>query len=188
MDGMTPTGLRRFIMRFTNKIYTCLLMPTVCVSIIAGCQLFGHALGSKKIPTKHLLFIPGQGSLHLRWEARHLTIEFKGQVSQNLLTINGHIDIPGNGIQSLSMLDRLVVDIYFTDSAGNVLDKQPFYSADNSPLNPTTPRTFKHRFKLPKGTSRIAFGYDGTAWEGGSKTLLKKGDTRELSFQHSPFR
>ena len=175
-------------MRFTKRICIWFLVPTVCVSILAGCQLFGHALGSKKIPTKRLLFIPGQGSLHLRWEARHLTIEFKGQVSQNLLTINGFIDIPGDGFQSLSMLDRLVVDIYFTDSTGNVLDKQTFYSADKSPLNTTTPRTFMHRFKLPKGTSRIAFGYDGTAREGGSKTLLKKGDTRELSFQHSPFR
>ena len=180
--------MRRLIMRFTKKAGIWSLMLVACVSIITGCQIFGHALGSKKIPTKHLLFIPRQGSLHLRWEARHITIEFKGQVSQNLLTTNGRIDITANGMQPLSMLDRLVVDIYFTDSAGNVLDKQIFYSANKSPLNNMAPYTFKHSFKLPKGTSRIAFGYDGTAREGGSNALQKKGDDREHRFQHSPFR
>ena len=155
--------MRRFIMRFTKKAGIWSLMLVACVGIITGCRTFEHPLGSKKIPTKHLLLVPRQGSLHLRWEARHITIEFKGQVSQNLLITNGRIDITANGIQPLSMLDRLVVDIYFTDSAGNVLDKQIFYSADKSPLNNMAPYTFKYSFKLPKGTSRIAFGYDGTA-------------------------
>jgi hypothetical protein len=175
-------------MRIAKKIIIWSLMPAVCMSIMAGCQIFGHALGSEKIPTKHLLFIPRQGSVHLRWEARHLTIEFKGQVTQNLLRTRGRIDITGDEIQSLTMLDRLVVDIYFADSAGNVLDKQTFYSAEKSPLNNLTPRTITRSFKLPRGTSHIAFGYDGTAREGGAKTLLKKGDAREHSFQHSPFR
>ena len=175
-------------MAITKIIFIWSLTLVVCVSIITGCQIFGHALGSKKIPTKHLLFIPRQGSLHLRWEARHLTIEFKGKVSQNLLTTNGHIDITGDGIQHFTLLDRLVIDIYFTDSAGNVLDKQTFYSTEKSPLDNMTPRTFKRSFNLSKGTSHIAFGYDGTAREGGSKTLQKKGDATEHSFQHSPFR
>jgi hypothetical protein len=187
MDGMFQPDLRRLIMRFTKIVGIWSLMLVACVSIITGCQIFGHALGSKKIPTKHLLFIPRQGSLHLRWEARHLTIEFKGKVSQSLLTTNGRIDITGDGVQHFSMLDLLIVNIYFTDSAGNVLDKQIFYSADKSPLNNMTPRTFKHSFKLPKGTSHIAFGYDGTAREGGSKTLQKKGNAREHGFRHSPF-
>ena len=121
------------------------------ISIIAGCQTIRHAPGSKKIPTRHLLFIPGQGSLHVRWEARHLSIEFKGKVSQNLLTMNGHIDITGNKIQHFSTLDRLVIDIYFTDSTGNVLDKQTFYSVDESPLNNVTPHTFKRSFRRAIG-------------------------------------
>ena len=164
------------------------IVLVVCVSILAGCQTIGNDFDSKKIPTKHLLFTPRQGSLHLRWEARHLTIEFKGKVSQNLLTTNGHIDITGDGIQHFTLLNRLVVDIYFTDPAGNVLDKQTFYSADKSPVNDMFPRTFKHSFKLPKGTSHLAFGYDGTAREGESKALQKKGNAMEHRFQHSPFR
>ena len=174
-------------MRITKIVGIGFLMLVACVGIITGCQIFEHALGSKKIPTKHLLFIPRQGSLHLRWEARHITIEFKGQVSQNLLTTNGRIDITGDGIQSYSMLDRLDVDIYFTDSAGNVLDKQLFYSAGKSPLNNATPRRFMRSFKLPRETSRIAFGYGGTTRGGDSKTRQGKGDVREYTFQHSPF-
>jgi hypothetical protein len=95
------------------------------------------------------------------------------------MTTNGHIDITGDGIHHFPVLDRLVVDIYFTDSAGNVLDKQTFYSADKLPVNNKAPHMFKRSFKLPKGTSHIAFGYDGTAREDGSK---------KYEFQHSPFR
>ena len=175
-------------MRITKIVGIWFLMLVACVGIITGCQIVEHALGSKKIPTKHLLFIPRQGSLHLRWEARHITIEFKGQISQNLLTTNGRIDITGKEIQSFPMLDRLDVDIYFTDSAGNVLDKQLFYSAGKSPLNNATPRRFMRSFKLPRETSRIAFGYDGTAREGDSKTRQGKGDDSEHRFQHSPIR
>jgi hypothetical protein len=159
----------------------------VCI-IITGCQIFEHAMGPKKISTKRLLFIPRQGSLHLRWEASHLAIEFKGKVSQNVLTTNGSIDITGNEVQHFSMLTRLVVDIYFTDPTGNVLGKQPFYSVNNLPVNNLTQHTFKRSFKLPKRTSHIAFGYDGTAQEGGTKTVKKKGNTLEHRFQHSPFR
>ena len=159
----------------------------VCISIITGCQTFDHAFGSKDISTKRLLFIPRQGFLHLRWEARHLSIEFKGKVSQNLLTTHGSIDITGREIQHFSMLSRLVVDIYFTNSTGNVLDKQIFYLEDSTPVNTMTPRTFKKSFKLPKGASHIAFGYDGTAHEGGVNTSPKKTNAMELRFQHSPF-
>lgn len=159
-----------------------------CISIVTGCQNFQHALGSKKIPTRHLLFIPRQGSLHLRWEARYLTIEFKGKVSQNMMTTHGSIDITGDRTQHFTMLDHLLVDIYFTDSSGKVLDKQIFYSVEKSPLKNATPRTFKRSFKLPEKTSHIAFGYDGTARETSAKTLQKKGHTKEHAFQHSPFR
>ena len=159
-----------------------------CIIIVTGCQIIGHALGSKKIPTRHLLFIPRQGSLHLRWEARHLTIEFKGKVNQNMLTANGTIDITSSEIQHFSMLSQLVVDIYFTNSTGNVLDKQIFYSVEESPLKNATPRAFKRSFKLPEKTSHIAFGYDGTAREYSAKTLQKIGHTKEHAFQHSPFR
>ncbi|MDX2447112.1 MAG: hypothetical protein QNK29_07945 [Desulfobacterales bacterium] len=163
-------------------------MLLLCVSILAGCQSIGNVLGSKKILTKHLLFIPRQGSLHVTWEARHLTIAFKGRVSQNILTMNGRIDINSGGNQQFTLLDRLIVDIYLTDSAGNVLGKHTFYSTEKLPVHATTPRTFRHRFDLPKGTSHIAFGYDGTAREGGSKALLKKRNAIEHRFQHSPFR
>lgn len=163
-------------------------MLVLCISILAGCQTIGNVFGSKKILTKHLLFIPRQGSLHVTWEARHLTIAFKGRVSQNILTMNGHIDINGGGNQQFTLLDQLIVDIYLTDSAGNVLGKHTFYSADNSPVHATIPRTFKRRFDLPKGTSHIAFGYDLKALEGGSKVLQKKGNAIEHRFRHSPFR
>ena len=160
----------------------------LCISIITGCHNFQQAFGSKNISSKRLLFIPRQGSLHLRWEARHLTIEFKGKVNQNMLTANGTIDITSSEIQHFSMLSQLVVDIYFTNSTGNVLDKQIFYSVEESPLKNATPRAFKRSFKLPEKTSHIAFGYDGTAREYSAKTLQKKGHTKEHAFQHSPFR
>ena len=188
MDGMLQPDLRRFIMGIIKKAIIWFLMLAACVGVITGCQLFGNALGYRKISTKHLLFIPRQGSLHLRWEARHLTIEFKGKVSQNLLTANGRIDITGDGTQHSSMLDRLVVDIYFTDSTGNVLDKQTFYSLVESPVPTMTPHTFKRSFRLPKSTSHIAFGYDGIAREGASKTPQKKKNAMKHGFQHSPFR
>ena len=175
-------------MRFDKINIGWFIVLVACISIIAGCQTFKHTLGSQKIPTRHLLFIPGQGSLHVRWEARHLAIEFKVKISQNLLTMNGHIDITGGGIQHFTLLDRLVVDIYFTNSSGTVLAKYKFYSTVKSPVDDMVPRTFKRSFDLPKGTSRIAFGYDGTAREGGSKPLQKKGNAIEHNFQHSPFR
>jgi hypothetical protein len=175
-------------MRF-NKINIWLLIVMLgFISIIAGCQTFGHALGSQKILTKHLLFIPGQGPLHVTWESRHITIAFKGKVNQNQLTMNGDIGITGGGIQHFSMLDRLVVDIYFADSSGNVLAREKFYSTDQSTVDDMIPRTFQRSFQLPKGTTHIAFGYDGKAREGGSKVFNKQGDAIEHGFQHSPFR
>ncbi len=47
---------------------------------------------------------------------------------------------------------------------------------------------FKRNFELPKRTTHIAFSYDGTAREDGSKSLQKKGNAIEHGFQHSPFR
>jgi len=175
-------------MRFTKPIVARSILLVLCVGLLAGCQTIGNGLGSQKILTKRLLFIPRQGSLHVTWEARHLTITFKGRVSQHILTMNGHIDINSVGIQPFTRVDRLIVDIYFTDSAGNVLGKHIFYSTDKSPVHAAIPRTFKHRFDLPKGTTHITFGYDGTAREDRAKTHQKKGNAIEHNFRHSPFR
>jgi len=90
--------------------------------------------------------------------------------------------------QHFSILDRLIVVIYFTDSAGNVLDAQTFYSAPKSSLDDKTPHVFKGGFKLPKGTTHIAFGYEGSVLEDGSKALHKKESAVQHGFQHSPFR
>lgn len=175
-------------MWFTKLIVARSIMLVLGVGLLTGCQTIGNVLGSQKILTKHLLFIPKQGSLHVTWEARHLTIAFKGRVSQNLLTMSGRIDINRAGIQPFTLLDRLIVDIYLTDSAGNVLGKHTFYSTDKSPVHATIPRTFKQRFDLPKRTSHIAFGYNGTARDDGAKTHQNKGNAIEHSLRHSPFR
>ena len=164
------------------------MVPIACMIILAGCQTFGNAFGPQKVLTRHLLMIPGQGRLHITWETRHLTIAFKGRVSQNLLTMEGQILFAGGEIQHFSMLDQLVVDIYFTDSSGRVLSSVKFYSTDTSPINDRVPRTFTRRFDLPRGTTHIAFGYDGIAREGGAAVLPKKGDAIEHGFQHSPYR
>jgi len=86
------------------------------------------------------------------------------------------------------MLDRLVVDIYLSTRDGNVLDRHKFYSTDKSQVDNMVPRTFRRSYELPKGTTRIAFGYDGKVRDGGSIVLKKRGDTIEHGFQHSPFR
>ena len=159
-----------------------------CISIIAGCQSFGHAIGSQNIQTRHLLMIPRQGPVHIRWEAKHITIEFKGKVNQNILTMEGQIGITGGSIQHFAMLDRLVVDIYLSTPDGRVLDRHKFYSTDKSHLDNLVPRTFTRSYELPKGTTHIAFGYDGKVRDGGSIALKKRGDAIEHGFQHSPFR
>ena len=163
-------------------------MLFACISIIAGCQSLGHSVGSKKIQTRHLLMIPKQGAMHIRWETKQITIEFKGKVSQNILTMEGQMGITGGGIQHFAMLDRLVVDIYLATPDGSVLDRHKFYSTDKSAVDNMIPRTFKRSYELPKGTTRIAFGYDGKVRDGASIVLKNRGDVIEHSFQHSPFR
>jgi len=160
----------------------------MCISIITGCESFGRAVGSQKIQTRHLLMIPKQGPVHIRWEARHITIEFKGKVNQNILAMEGQMSITGGGIQHFAMLDRLVADIYFSTRDGNLLGRQKFYSTDKSQVDNRVPRTFKRSYELPKGTTHIAFGYDGKVREGGSIVRKKGGDAIEHGFQHSPFR
>jgi len=99
------------------------------------------------------------------------------------------MDITGGGTQHVTLVDQLIVDLYLTDSAGNVLGKHTLYSMDKSPVDAMIPRTFNRSFELPEGTSHIAFGYDGTAREGEStKAPQKKGTAIEHRFQHSPFR
>jgi hypothetical protein len=164
------------------------MMLFACISIIAGCQSFGQAVGSKKIQTRHLLMIPKQGSVHIRWEAKHITIEFKGKVNQKTLTMEGQLGIAGGGIQHFATLDRLVVDIYLSTPDGSVLDRHKFYSTVKSPVDNMVPRMFKRSYELPKGTTHIAFGYDGKARDGGSNVPKNRGDAIEHGFQHSPFR
>jgi len=164
------------------------MLLIACISIIAGCQSCGHTLGSQNIQTRHLLMIPKQGHLHIRWEARHITIEFKGKVNQNILTMKGQIGITRGGIQHSTTLDRLVVDIYLSTRGGRVLDRHNLYSTGKSQVDNILPRTFERSFEVPKGTTHIAFGYDGKVREGGSIVPKKKGDTIEHGFQHSPYR
>ena len=175
-------------MRFIKTIIRLSMVPVLCLGLLAGCQLIGNAAGSQRIPAKHLLFIPAEGPLHITWEAKHLTISFKGRVSQDILSMEGRIDITGGGIQNFAMLEHLVVDIYLADSEGTVLKRFKFYSTDNSPIDDRIPRTFKRSFRLPGGTTHIAFGYDGKVRDGGSKILPQKGSAMEYGFQHSPFR
>ena len=163
-------------------------MLFACVSMIAGCQSFERAVGIQKIQTRHLLMIPKQGSVHIRWEAKHITIEFKGKVNKNILTMEGQLGITGGGIQHFAMLDRLVVDIYLSTRDGSVLDRYKFYSTDKSQMDKWVPRTFKRSYELPKGTTHIAFGYEGKVRDGESIVLMKGGDAIEHGFQHSPFR
>ena len=175
-------------MRCTKIFIPWFILIAACVSILTGCRFSGHNPSSKNIPVQRLLLIPEQGSLHVRWEAKHLAIEFKGLVSQNRLTTEGHIDITADDIQHFTLLDRLAVDIYFTDSTGRVLEKQTFYSMGPPPLAITTPLAFKHSFELRKKTSHMAFGYDGAVREDEPKTPQKKEHAVVLEFQHSPFR
>lgn len=172
-----------------NKM--CILFFVVllgCTSLLSGCQGAWHPYGSQRILTRHLLLIPGQGRLHVRWESRQLTIEFKGDVDQRLLTMKGDIRITGGGIQHFTMLDHLLVDIYFTDATGTVLNREKFYSTYQSPIDDGARRTFKRSYQLPKRTTHIAFGYDGTAREGNVKTRKSQRDIVKHGFQHSPFR
>lgn len=170
------------------NIWLWSIVLMACIGMLAGCQSFGHSVDSRKILRGHLLLIPGQGRLHITWESRQLTIVFKGKVDQNSLTVDGKIDITDGGIRNVSLLDQLLVDIYFAKSDGSVLDRQIIYSATQSTIDNLFPYTFTRRFDLPKGTTHIAFGYDGTVREGGSGILQQKGDAGEHSFQHSPFR
>jgi hypothetical protein len=132
--------------------------------------------------------IPQQGPLHITWEGRHLTVACKGSVRQNILTINGTIRITGGGIQHFSALDRLVVHLYYAKASGRVLDRRNLYAVSNASIENGLPFAFTRRFELPKGTTHIAFGYDGKAREGAARVFRKKGDTIEHPFQHSPFR
>lgn len=175
-------------MRCTKTTIPWFILLVTCVSIFTGCRFSEHNPNSKNIPVQRLLFLPRHGSLHVRWEAKHLTIEFKGLISQNRLTTDGHIDITAEDIRHFTLLDRLLVDIYFTDATGRVLDKQTFYSVDQSPLAIVTSHPFKHSFNLPKETSHMAFGYDGTVREDETKTPQKKEHAMTIEFQHSPFR
>jgi hypothetical protein len=166
-----------------NK-WLCSIMLMVCISMPGGCQGFGQAIDSRKIPPGHLLLIPGQGPLNITWESRQLTIAFKGKVDQGVLILDGKIDITGGEIQNVSMVNQLLVQIYFAKPDGSVLERRNFYSSTKSTSNAILPYTFSRSFELPKGTTDIAFGYEGTVREASSGT----GAAIERSFQHSPFR
>lgn len=158
------------------------------VGSLAGCQAFIGDYASRKILSKHLLPISQQGSMHIRWEAKHLTIEFKGKVNQSRMKIAGDMVVSGGGIQHFSGLDRLLVDIYFANPEGNVLTRKKFYTTSRATIDDKIPLKFDRDYKLPKGTTHIAFGYEGQAREGGSKPFEKKGEAITHGFLHSPFR
>jgi len=155
----------------------------VCIGMPASCQSFGQGIDSRKILPGHLLLIPGQGPLHITWESRQLTIAFKGKVDEGVLTMDGTIGITDGGIQNVSRLDHLQVHIYFAKADGSVLERRNFYFPTRSTSDAMLPYTFTRSFALPKGTTHIAFGYDGTVRGGGSGA----GDAIEHSFRHSPY-
>ena len=153
------------------------------ISISTGCQTIWNNSESRKVLTNYLLFINKQDSLHIKWEAKHMTVEFKGNVDQSRLTMKGQIELSGGGIQDFPVLDRLNVDIYLTDSDGKVLDRKKFYSALNRLVDDRPSLAFERSYKLPKGTTHIAFGYEGKVREGKFGLL-----STQYPFRHSPFR
>jgi len=56
-------------------------------------------------------------------------------------------------------LDKAVVDIYLTNSAGKILKFKILYSTDR-PSSTEILHQFQTSYKLPKSTTHIAFGYD----------------------------
>ncbi len=118
----------------------------------------GNAFRDQRIPSRHLLMIPREGKLHITWEARHLIVALKGSVRQGVLSINGSIN-RNRSQEQFDKLDKVVVDIYMTNSAGKVLKHEILHSTDNPPSS-TVLHKFNIEYKLRKSTSHIAFGYD----------------------------
>ncbi len=126
--------------------------------LLLACQPFATSQGYGNIYPRHLLMIPREGKLHITWEARHLTVAFNGEVLQRVLSMQGDITSHPE-ISQFAKIDRLKLDIYFTNATGRVLRQTVFYTAQNIRMKKIL-QAFNHRFDLPKGTTHIAFGYD----------------------------
>ena len=149
---------KHYISVYRRFHYMVVLLILLAVFFLNSCQPMGNALRDQRIPSKHLLMLPREGKLHITWEARHLTVAFKGNVRQSVLSLNAEIS-SHQDIRQFVKIDRLQLDIYFTNTAGRVLKQTLFYAAQDIGMKKVL-QAFNHRFDLPKGTTRIAFGYE----------------------------
>jgi len=157
---------RQHIKLLRRCIYAITTLAFGASIILFACQPLETSPGYGKIHPKHLLLIPPEGKLHITWEARHLVVTVKGSVRQGVLSINGSIKQNPEQNQ-INRLDKVVVDIYLTNTTGKVLRQEVLHATDSPPAS-TVLHYFQSSYKLPKSTTHIAFGYDLTT---GSKRL-----------------
>jgi hypothetical protein len=167
-------------MKLEKKIITVFTLGflSVLLSVLLACTSSLDTYRGKIADQKSRIDLNG-GSHNGVWQTDDLTVKYSYSRNPNNLRISGDVELSDKMKDASDTVQNFVLQVIFLNADSIGLDTKELAMAGYR--EPITKWDFDHNFKLPAGTSAMAFSYDGQmgtdAGGGGAER-----------FWHDPFR
>ncbi len=140
------------------------VLLVVLALLLAGCQ--GGLMGVKgrTVHRESRIPVPPSGEHSASWETRDLSLDYQYMRQADALTISGRVRFSDAIKGNFDLIQYFHMDVILVDDQGKVLDMVGLTSGSYG--NSDYPQTFSKTFRLPPGTTSMAFSYRGQAYSG----------------------
>ena len=149
----------------TNKLifYISLSLFFMLSSTACNASLFSYSGATVDMENRIALV---EGKSHKgSWHTRDLSVNYNYKIAANIMQLSGQVDFDNYLQYNFTSLDHFYLWIYFLDEEGKIIgDKAIAVAGYRKRLKNIS---FDHNLQMPSNANGIAFGYNGTAREGG---------------------
>ncbi|MBW1694905.1 MAG: hypothetical protein JRJ41_12320 [Deltaproteobacteria bacterium] len=168
----------------TNKLFYIYLSLFFMLFFTAcNASLFSY-LGATVDMENRIALLEGK-SHKGSWKTRDLSVNYNYKMDANVLQLSGQIEFD-NQIHKFASLDHFSLWVYFLDEEGKVIGEKAIAVAGYRRMLKNI--SFDHNLQMPSNANGIAFGYDGTASDGGGSVRGNRGGETSWDFWKVPRR
>jgi hypothetical protein len=147
-------------MNIKKKIITVFTLGflSVLLSVFLACTSSLDTYRGKTADQESRIALNG-GSHNGVWQTDDLTVKYSYSRKPNSLRISGDVNLSNKMKDASDTVQNFVLQVNFLNANGQALDTKELAVAGYRET--ITKWDFDHNFKLPAGTSAMAFSYDG---------------------------
>lgn len=142
------------------------LFVILAVVALTGCSSKFFTYKGATLTQENYIVELEQGEQQGVWKTNELAINYRYHLTPESLKISGVVNLIGGFAIGFNSVDRLVVQLLFSDNQGVVIDNVNIYAADHRHSIQFIPMSFEAVVPVPPNTTAISFAYDGRLSDG----------------------